>query len=128
MKNQKGFTLIELIVVIAIIAILAAVAVPSYIGMQDRATQGVDIANATTIASAINFHNATQTSNTTKIVGDSGKIEVGDVEVTAETIDDKLGSLYPAGIASDKVADAFKRVKVDANGNATVNSSNPYVE
>ena len=29
-QNNKGFTLIELIVVIAIIAILAAVAVPSY--------------------------------------------------------------------------------------------------
>jgi prepilin-type N-terminal cleavage/methylation domain-containing protein len=37
MKNQKGFTLIELIVVIAIIAILAAVAVPAFISVVDQA-------------------------------------------------------------------------------------------
>ncbi|MDI6869435.1 MAG: prepilin-type N-terminal cleavage/methylation domain-containing protein [Coprothermobacterota bacterium] len=37
MKGQKGFTLIELIIVIAIIAILAAVAVPNYLAFRDRA-------------------------------------------------------------------------------------------
>ncbi len=37
MKNKKGFTLIELIVVIAIIAVLAAVLIPSLLGFVHRA-------------------------------------------------------------------------------------------
>ena len=41
-NNQKGFSLIELILVIAILGILAAIAVPTYIGFADRAKTTAD--------------------------------------------------------------------------------------
>ncbi len=52
-KNRKGFTLTELIVVVAILGVLAAVVTPSVMGYLSDAKDNADKANLTTIDSCV---------------------------------------------------------------------------
>jgi general secretion pathway protein G len=63
-KNQKGFTLVELVVVIAIVGILAAIAVPKFTSATESANGAKVLADLRTIDSAIAMSIASGTSIT----------------------------------------------------------------
>ena len=102
MKQQRGFTLIELIIVIVILGILAVTAAPKFIDIQGDATastlQGVKAAlkggaQLVFAKSAI----ASEQNNTN--AGDGATTRTDDVEVNGQRVETELG--YPDADSMD---------------------------
>jgi prepilin-type N-terminal cleavage/methylation domain-containing protein len=51
-KGQRGFSLIELLIVIAVILVIAAIAIPNFIRSRMRANEGAAVQNLRTITTA----------------------------------------------------------------------------
>ncbi len=99
-KDEKGFTLIELIVVIAILGILAAIAVPRVTGSLNTAKTNADKANAQIIGQAAERYFLEQGSAPT-------------------SINDLVTKGYLNKVPTPSSGGSFN-LSVDSSGNATV--------
>jgi type IV pilus assembly protein PilA len=104
---QKGFTLIELMIVVAIIGILAAIAIPAYqdYTIRSQVTEGLSLAADLKAAVAEEVANSGSWPATEVALGIAEDTKVGkyvsDVDITNGTIDITYGRDANAAIAAE---------------------------
>lgn len=96
--NNKGFSLVELIIVIAIMAILIVVLAPQYLKYVEKSRNSTDVTNATEIVTAIQVYAADP--DATKPFSSGDKFTI--------TVTDKNGNLTsdPNGSIADALNQA----------------------
>lgn len=110
-KNRKGFTLIELVVVIAILGILAGLAIPRFMDATASARGARIVADMRTIDSAVLMYNAK-----------TGNLPV---DIAAITTDDatnsqyKLLAVWPTPPTGKAIVTAFNGSEKTLTGDVT---------
>lgn len=87
-KNRKGFTLIELVVVIAIIGILAIIAIPRFAGTRENANDSAVVSNLRNIE------------NAAILVATEENVELGDIDYSGGSYDTQIEEIigtWPTG-------------------------------
>lgn len=125
MNAQKGFTLIELMIVVAIIGILAAIAIPAYQDYiaRSQASEGISLAGGLKTAAADNRQNGNCGTDGIKGKYSSVKLNetivAGGCDVTVEYLSD----------ISDKIAGKTITLRIQSNGSVALQQdSSPSIK
>ncbi|MFW6028622.1 MAG: prepilin-type N-terminal cleavage/methylation domain-containing protein [Halanaerobiales bacterium] len=109
-NNQKGFTLVELIIVIAILAVIAAIATPNLIDQIENSRKKTDVTNAGNIADAITY-------------------VIAQEDMQALGIDDKIEKKFEEGSGEKVIEKAIEHLQSEPklkHGHSKADSGEPF--
>ena len=121
MKNSKGFTLMEMLIVVAIIAILVAIMIPTMTSALEKARDAADAANLRSAYAEAMVDLIQDTENkdsvtsepitiTGRVAGFNGISEIAGVSTTTDTVlkAAKAGQTITVTVNADGTAPVFK--------------------
>lgn len=112
--KQRGFTIVELLIVIVIIGILAAITIVAYNGIQERARAAKASSDLSSLAKAIQAARVSQDKTLRQITGES--YSYGRTQAVYEQSLDKISSASGANLSGLKAGDPWgNRYFIDEN-------------
>ena len=115
-RGEKGFTLIELMIVIAIIGILAAIAIPNFIAYRNKSFCSGAESDAEKVATAIGDYFSIPTNQTVSTAALTGANVSGKIYVTAVLSNQNtwiVAATNPTTVITIQVTDASTRCPQD---------------
>lgn len=118
-KDNKGFTLVELVIVVAILAILVGILAPQYTKYVEKSRKAADAANLENLVTA--FKTAASDGED-KVAADTYKITIGtaaSITANAETNATAVDTVIQSYAGSDWKNTKLKSAKWTANADGT---------
>ncbi|MDD2510224.1 MAG: type II secretion system protein [Syntrophomonas sp.] len=123
--GEKGFTLVELILVMTILGILAGMAVPRFVGVLDAAKEKADQANMKIVKEAAELWYMQTGQSGPVPAGDGEKL---DSEAFGKEAEEKLVPDYLKEVPTNPMGTGDYLLKIDGQGKAVVSHEKDPLE